>query len=637
MWSDEIKQALNSLFDYIAGYMSLINVGYILLAASILIILLIILHIRNKKRYRIIKERSAAVDELLKNFRLSRGFENNLNGILGAVSAIFACPGYSLYIFDEKKNEYILKAVKHTDTEEGQVGPSYSGLLPFKKETYLPPLSVSPDPVPEKTTQVKAGTVPLLVVPVKKVKALIYIGPIRKVSPKTKGALDNVAEKLGTLLEILMDNEKLKKQVEVVVASGKAMSSISDIMMDDEGILSTIMGISVKTIGADGGFFVKQDGERTSIVASVGMKQKLEHYLTSDHHSHAVLCELAEGRDVTLVHNDDKEYFKLPSIFAAEGIEMLALVNVSTSNSSDVAGFWFNDAVEIEQYRLTALVLMSRRMGDIIQNRSRIKELSNSYIDMLKMLAQMTDNINPHTVGYSELMYRYAYIIAMEMNLSRQEAEEIGIAAYLSNIGVLGLSNDLFNKKGKYTEVEYEMMKLHADVGASLIEATVGNSRLASYVRHHHERMDGYGYPAGLKGEEIPLGARIIAVAQTFLAKLIGRKDRDPLPYAKAVELIKASAGAQLDSEAVEALLRWFKRKQGSCTRPEFSLGPCWEMRCCPESICSQCPAYKRTDKNCWEFSGIKCSAHGNKCDTCVVYTEFISRNSIKAPTHQEG
>jgi len=637
MWNDNIKQAVDNFFSNIANYINQIDIRYVFIVFTFFVALLIILYFLNKKELHDINEKLELVDELLGNFQLSRGLENNLNDILDTVSKILVSPGYFLYLFDEKKGGFVLKAVKHIEATEGQVGPSYSGLLPFKKETYLPPLSVLPDPIPDKTVHIKEGSVPLLVVPVKNGKALIYIGPVHKVSSRTKKMLDNFSEKLEPLLEVLIDNEKMKRQVELVVASGKAMSSISDIMMHDEGILRTIMGISVKTIEADGGFFVRRDRGKTSIVAFVGMEQGLKEQLTSDYKSHAVLCKLAESCDVTIIQKEDKEYFQLPAYFAAEGIEMLVLVSVNNGYDSDVAGFWFNNAVEIEQHRLTALVLMSSRMGDIMQNRVRIKELSNSYINMLKMLAQMVDNLNPYTVGYSELMYRYASIIAKEMKLDRQEAEEIGIAAYLSNIGVLGLSNDLFKKEGRYTELEYEMMKLHADVGASLIEATIGNSRIASYVRHHHERMDGYGYPAGLKGEEIPLGARIIAVAQTFLAKLIGRKNRDPLPYTKAVELIKAASGTQLDPQAVEALLKWFKRKQESCTRPDSSLAPCWEMRCSPESICSRCAAYKSTEKNCWEFSEVKCFEHGNKCDTCVVYTEFLSRNSIKVPMRQEA
>ena len=242
------------------------------------------------------------------------------------------------------------------------------------------------------------------------------------------------------------------------------------------------------------------------------------------------------------------------------------------------------------------------------------------------MLVDTVDNMEPYTIGHSELISRYSGIIAREMKLEQKDVREIMTAGYLHDVGMLGLSGEILFKAGKYTDVEFETMKLHAEVGASIIESTISKERLASYIRHHHERWDGYGYPTGLKGEDIPLGARIISVADMFNAKLTGRKYREPASFQRALADLRAASGSQLDHAAVEALITWFRKKESDLSKKGRSLGPCWEMRCCPPGIADFCPAYKKNGVNCWEAEGTNCAAHGNSCASCVVHTEYIYR-----------
>jgi HD-GYP domain-containing protein (c-di-GMP phosphodiesterase class II) len=226
-------------------------------------------------------------------------------------------------------------------------------------------------------------------------------------------------------------------------------------------------------------------------------------------------------------------------------------------------------------------------------------------------------------------MSQYASVIAREMKTSPEDRKNILLAAYLSNIGVVAIPEKILFKKGVYTKEEYEATKIHSEAGALFVALTIGNRQVEQYIRYHHERMDGAGYPEGLKGLEIPLGARILAVVQTFSSKIRGRDYREPLSFEKIIQLIEEDSGKSLDREVVSALVNWFKRKQENPIYDKNSLGPCWEMRCATEEICSKCPVYKRTDKYCWQFEKNNCLAHGNTCETCHVYTEFINRNII--------
>ena len=614
----DIEKLLTQAFSYITKYFNSLEPLYILGGSSLLAFFLLFVILLQKKHAQLTRQSLNVIESLTDTVQLSKGLESNLNDVLG-----FFCK----YI-DEKKDSYVLKSVRHKAVNEGQIAPSYSGLLPFKKELYLPPVSVKPSPVPKDVKLVKDGEVPLLIIPVKGGKGLVYIGPVSKIPRKAKPMLTAIAEKLQPFLDMLMETEILKSQVEIVVASSKAIHNISSIVMNDESMLSAIMGVSMKTIGASGGFFIRKYDDIYSMDASMGLDKEMESLFNNDRNTHLEIYDMISNNSILILKKDDRNYFRLPSYFSAAGIEMLILVNINTELVDGLAGFVYETQTEIEEFRLSALLMLTKRVGDIINYRQRVKELSSSYVDTLKTLAHIMDNLNPYNIGYSELMYRYSVITAKELKLEPRQVKDIGLAAYLSNLGVMGLSTELLQKEGKYTELEYELMKLHADVGASIIEATIGNSSVASCIRHHHERIDGYGYPSGLKGNEIPIGARIIAVVQTFLAKITGRPGRDPMPFEKALDLLKSAAGTQLDTTVIQAFTDWFRKKQGAPLSSGRSLGYCWEMRCSPENICSACPVYKNIDKNCWEYENNNCRLHGNNCETCFIHTEFISRYS---------
>jgi hypothetical protein len=147
---------------------------------------------------------------------------------------------------------------------------------------------------------------------------------------------------------------------------------------------------------------------------------------------------------------------------------------------------------------------------------------------------------------------------------------------------------------------------------------------VALYIKHHHERWDGWGYPGRLKGNQIPLGARIIAVADTFNAMVSERPHRPAMTFEQATKNLQAAAGSQLDPAAVAVLLDWFKTKQANAS-PGASLEPCWEMQQCPPSYAESCPVFGTTAP-CWVEPDAWCKRQGQDCQTCPVYTEHLGR-----------
>ena len=131
----------------------------------------------------------------------------------------------------------------------------------------------------------------------------------------------------------------------------------------------------------------------------------------------------------------------------------------------------------------------------------------------------------------------------------------------MHDIGKIETPREILNKPGPLTELEFATVKRHAARGAQ-IASTLGDDELTAIVRHHHERLDGRGYPDGLRGDEIPLGARIIAVADTFDALTSERPYRSARPHKEALLVLRAESGTQLDSEVVAAFLSYYSGKR---------------------------------------------------------------------------
>lgn len=602
---------------------------YIFAGAFLVILILVVILIKQKNTKRSILERENLLEELIRKLDISDGLENSLLSILSLLEHYVSGRDYVFYIFERRNSNYVIKSIRSLEVSGGPIEPSYSGLLPYRKEKYIPPISLTAESFPEQTKIVNDGNVPVLAMPVKGGLGVIRISPVSRVPLKTLKMLDYLSSRLQTIISTLVETELLRNQVKSALSAEKAVHNISNIFTDMMNTLDLLMGLTMKTIGASGGLFIKEEAGAFTVQAIRGLEKTGEESMRNDSSILHSFSKLVGDDQYYIIRKEEPDYVDIPPYLVAAGAEVILLIGVPFEKGRCIAAFWGLSSTRLfsaKDYQITAALLMAKRMGDILNNHLKFKEYSKSYVKMLKFLANMLDNLSPYTVGYSELMSHYSMIIAREMNLDPEEMKDISLAAYLSNIGVLGLTDNLFHKQGKFTDFEYEMMKLHTDVGASIIEATITNQRVADIIRYHHERIDGNGYMTGLKGEEIPIGARIIAVVQTFLAKIMGREYRAPLPFGEALDLLKSVSGTQLDKKVVDILVNWFERKERDNIKNKCSLGYCWEMRCCPESISAGCPVYKNTSINCWDSPGNNCRAHGNSCSTCYIHTEYLHR-----------
>lgn len=206
--------------------------------------------------------------------------------------------------------------------------------------------------------------------------------------------------------------------------------------------------------------------------------------------------------------------------------------------------------LEVEDYRLRLEEMVEQRTAQL---HAALRRIELTYDETLEALAAALDLRDNETAGHSRRVTRYCLLIGQAMGCTPDEMKQIERGAYLHDIGKIGIPDSILMKPGKLTLEEQEMMHTHVRIGYDLVCRIAFLAGAAGIVLTHQERFDGTGYPQGLMGEEIPLGARIFAVADTLDAMTSDRPYRRALTFAAANEEILRESGRQFDPKVVEA------------------------------------------------------------------------------------
>lgn len=188
-----------------------------------------------------------------------------------------------------------------------------------------------------------------------------------------------------------------------------------------------------------------------------------------------------------------------------------------------------------------------------------LAELRGLMGSVIKTLAMTVETRDPYTAGHESRVADLARSIAKEMGLSRDEAEGIRLSALVHDLGKIYVPAEILNKPGKLREAEFSLIKMHSEIGYDILKNIEFPWPIADIVLQHHERMDGSGYPRGLRGADIRVEARVIAVADVVEAMASHRPYREALGLGPALEEVRSGAGTAYDAEAVGACLRVFE------------------------------------------------------------------------------
>ena len=204
---------------------------------------------------------------------------------------------------------------------------------------------------------------------------------------------------------------------------------------------------------------------------------------------------------------------------------------------------------------------MSDELEHFIEDLKRAAEENRElFMGSIQMLAGAVDEKDPYTRGHSDRVTRYSLMIAEEMKQPSSFLETLRVSAQLHDVGKIGIEDHILKKPGALTEEEFEVMKTHTTKGANILRPVMQLAEMLPGIELHHEALDGRGYPYGLQGDQIPLLARVIAVADTFDALTTNRPYQQAHTPDQALQIIKNLAGKRLDPEAVAALLAVYAR-----------------------------------------------------------------------------
>ncbi|OGW75209.1 MAG: hypothetical protein A2Z72_03990 [Omnitrophica bacterium RBG_13_46_9] len=204
---------------------------------------------------------------------------------------------------------------------------------------------------------------------------------------------------------------------------------------------------------------------------------------------------------------------------------------------------------------------MAEQAAIAIKNAQLYKEQEKLTMGSINALAQIIESRGPGIYTPKSSFLRIVQLIGQEFKMKNHELQNLQYATLLHDAGELMIPEHVLKKKGKLTDKEYRLIREHPLKGAKIIKSLKSLKSIAPIIMYHHESFNGEGYPKGLKGSEIPLGARIVAVVGTFEALIAKRPYRVALSIDRAIEEIKKNSGRQFDPKIVEAFLKTVKRK----------------------------------------------------------------------------
>jgi HD-GYP domain-containing protein (c-di-GMP phosphodiesterase class II) len=362
--------------------------------------------------------------------------------------------------------------------------------------------------------------------------------------------------------QLFIENKKRIHRLEHLMELTKYVNSVLDL----NALFEKILAISTDTLTAESGSIMLVDEEKGDLTfaASTGIEtEKLKEtrlaigdgiagwvarenkpVLVADAQNDPRFCK----RLYTKNENKIKSIIAVPLKTKDKVIGVIEVVNKNNNES-------FNEE------DVDMLEALSNQAAVAIENGKLYTNLRELFINTVRSLVVAIETKDVYTSGHSERVTLFAEMIAEELGFTPDELEKLNLAATLHDIGKIGIDDAILRKPSKLTPAEYGEIKKHPGFAANILDTVPQLKDIMPAVRHHHERYDGLGYPDGLKGEDIPYFARIIAVADTFDAMNSSRPYRQAQSFNVCLEELKRCAGTQFDPEitaaAVKALKRW--------------------------------------------------------------------------------
>lgn len=261
-----------------------------------------------------------------------------------------------------------------------------------------------------------------------------------------------------------------------------------------------------------------------------------------------------DGHSVIKKLKADERYHDIPVVFMTADSELTTELNGFEEGAVDfiTKPIW-SQLLRARIKRIMELYYLQKNLQDEVKVRTKAIDEKHQQMEMMfdQIIQALVNTINAkdkYTKGHSERVSKYSVMLADAIGFNEEELNRIKYAALLHDIGKIGVPGDIINKPARLTDEEYGIIKKHPVIGSDILKSITSGEMMYQGARWHHERIDGKGYPDGLKGEEIPLVARIIGVADAYDAMTSARAYRNGMSQAKVKEEIKSNLGTQFDT-----------------------------------------------------------------------------------------
>mgnify|MGYP005846027421 FL=1 len=361
---------------------------------------------------------------------------------------------------------------------------------------------------------------------------------------------------VGILFLVLSERQR-ERQVGLLRAAATMLIPTTELST----LLQQVLDVAHAAVRVDGSCILLLDEAKRELrfaaARGIDLARLQDCRLSLDH---PALAEVWTGQGPVLVPDVDKvpafrETLARPSVRAFFAIPMVTrgkLVGFLNVHRSRVS------TLTVEE--LGALTALAAQAAVAIDVSRLYGDLQRRYLDTVSALASAMEVNDPYTLGHSRRVAEISGLLASELNLPPAARETVVVSALLHDIGKLGISTAVLRKLGRLSPRERDEVRSHSALGALVLRDVEMLQDVLPAVLHHHERWDGTGYPHGLRGAQIPLGARIVAAADAYEVMTAGRSYRKARSPEAAMVEMRRMAGRQFDPDVVDALVRLHKR-----------------------------------------------------------------------------
>lgn len=344
-----------------------------------------------------------------------------------------------------------------------------------------------------------------------------------------------------------------------------------------DGILTDVIKILQKRLDYDRGFILLATPDRTKLAFRAGYGYNNEHQDLLRGTAFHLDNPQSKGMFVVSFHKHEpflvndlselQENLSSRSLAFAKALGVQAFICCPIICDGEAIGILAVDNIRTKRplvhSDLTLLMGIAPVIGISIRNADLMNARRKQFHSILQVLAKSIDARDPMTAGHSEKVTDYAMGICQELNQPKDFCEMIRVASLLHDYGKIAVPDAILKKPGRLSSDEYQIVKTHSQKTREILDQINFEGIYQSVpevAAGHHEKLNGTGYPNGLRGDEIPLGSRIIAVADFFEAITAKRHYREPMPLKVAFQVLREESGKHFDEEIIEALIRYFEK-----------------------------------------------------------------------------